>query len=134
MTATGLPHSEIPGSKLVDSSPRLIAVFHVLHRLLMPRHPSCARIRLARNFPRQSRYVVILHNSTIKLLLSKIKCSTFLPAPLVADPVSGERVHIIPYFEGAMQEGISKKCYIAINQLKTNAELSLYKLNLAPVF
>ena len=34
----GFPHSEIPGSKLICSSPRLIAACHVLHRLLMPRH------------------------------------------------------------------------------------------------
>ena len=34
----GLPHSEIPGSRLVCSSPRLIAAYHVLHRLLAPRH------------------------------------------------------------------------------------------------
>ena len=46
----GFPHSEIAGSVLVDSSPTLIAVCRVLHRLAMPRHPSCARIRLARNF------------------------------------------------------------------------------------
>ncbi len=32
MTRIGFPHSEIPGSKLVDSYPRLIAVFHVLLR------------------------------------------------------------------------------------------------------
>src|ERR1700752_3552041 len=35
----GLPHSEIRGSKLVRSSPRLIAAYHVLHRLSAPRHP-----------------------------------------------------------------------------------------------
>jgi hypothetical protein len=35
----GLPHSEIPGSKLVRSSPGLIAAYHVLHRLSAPRHP-----------------------------------------------------------------------------------------------
>ena len=34
----GLPHSDIPGSKLVCSSPRLIAAYRVLHRLLAPRH------------------------------------------------------------------------------------------------
>jgi hypothetical protein len=34
-----LPHSEILGSKLVRSSPRLIAAYHVLHRLSAPRHP-----------------------------------------------------------------------------------------------
>ena len=50
MKAAGLPHSEISGSKPVDGSPKLIAVFRVLHSLPMPRHPSCARIRLARNF------------------------------------------------------------------------------------
>ena len=35
----GFPHSEIHGSKLVRSSPWLIAAYHVLHRLLPPRHP-----------------------------------------------------------------------------------------------
>src|SRR5579871_3576481 len=34
----GFPHSEIPGSKLICSSPGLIAACHVLHRLLVPRH------------------------------------------------------------------------------------------------
>ena len=51
----GFPHSDISGSMPVDGSPKLIAVFRVLHRLLMPRHPSCARIRLARNLLAQSR-------------------------------------------------------------------------------
>ena len=37
--AGGFPHSEIHGSKLVRSSPWLIAAYHVLHRLLAPRHP-----------------------------------------------------------------------------------------------
>src|SRR5215510_15866914 len=34
----GFPHSEIHGSKLVRSSPWLIAAYHVLHRLCAPRH------------------------------------------------------------------------------------------------
>jgi hypothetical protein len=38
MTRRGLPHSETPGSKLVCSSPRLIAAYCVLHRLSAPRH------------------------------------------------------------------------------------------------
>src|SRR5687767_5040980 len=38
MTRRGFPHSDIPGSKLVCSSPRLIAAYRVLHRLLAPRH------------------------------------------------------------------------------------------------
>ena len=39
---SGFPHSEIPGSQLVCSSPRLIAACHVLHRRLTPRHPPSA--------------------------------------------------------------------------------------------
>ena len=42
MTSRGLPHSEIPGSKPVSGSPRLIAAYHVLHRLSLPRHPPYA--------------------------------------------------------------------------------------------
>ena len=38
-TRTAFPHSEIPGSKVVYTSPRLIAADHVLHRLSAPRHP-----------------------------------------------------------------------------------------------
>jgi hypothetical protein len=42
MNPAGFPHSDIPGSKIVCVSPRLIAAYHVLHRLLVPRHPPCA--------------------------------------------------------------------------------------------
>src|SRR6185295_8151592 len=38
MTRRGFPHSDIPGSKLICSSPRLFAAYRVLHRLLAPRH------------------------------------------------------------------------------------------------
>ena len=38
----GLPHSDIPGSKLAYSSPGLFAVRHVLHRHLVRRHPPYA--------------------------------------------------------------------------------------------
>src|SRR5437016_1507824 len=41
MTPAGFPHSDIPGPKTVCVSPRLIAAYHVLHRLLVPRHPPC---------------------------------------------------------------------------------------------
>ena len=43
----GLPHSEISGSKPDYSSPKLIAVSHVLLRLLMPRHSPFALSSLA---------------------------------------------------------------------------------------
>ena len=37
-----MPHSEIPGFKVVCTYPRLIAAYHVLHRLHVPRHPPYA--------------------------------------------------------------------------------------------
>ena len=36
------PHSEIFGSQPICGYPKLIAAYHVLHRLLMPRHSPCA--------------------------------------------------------------------------------------------
>ena len=84
MTGAGLPHSETPGSKRACRSPGLIAADRVLHRLVMPRHPSCARIRLAedRN-PRHSRYVAtLLDTQTVQL--SKID-----PPPLGREIPSG---------------------------------------------
>ena len=42
LAPAGFPHSDIPGSQLMCSSPRLFAAYHVFHRLLVPRHPPCA--------------------------------------------------------------------------------------------
>ncbi len=42
----GLPHSEICGSMPIRGSPQLIAAYHVLHRLLSPRHPPNALLAL----------------------------------------------------------------------------------------
>ncbi len=45
----GFPHSEIAGSKPIRGSPTLIAAYHVLHRLCMPRHPPIALKTLDRS-------------------------------------------------------------------------------------
>ena len=50
----GFPHSEIPGSMPACGSPRLIAACHVLHRLLLPRHPPCALSSLTIKFTRHT--------------------------------------------------------------------------------
>ena len=42
----GFPHSDISGSMLICSSPKLIAAYHVFHRLPVPRHSPCALVRL----------------------------------------------------------------------------------------
>ena len=47
-TQDGFSHSEIFGSKRVCRSPKLIAAYHVLHRLLMPRHSPCALTSLTK--------------------------------------------------------------------------------------
>ena len=53
----GFPHSEIPGSKPACGSPRLIAACHVLHRLLLPRHPPCALSSLTTKFTQHTAVV-----------------------------------------------------------------------------
>ena len=40
--SAGLLHSEICGSPCICHSPQLIAAYHVLHRLPVPRHSPCA--------------------------------------------------------------------------------------------
>ena len=54
--SAGFPHSEISGSKDMCSSPKLIAAYHVFHRLSVPRHPPCALLRLTFSSPVSSRY------------------------------------------------------------------------------
>ena len=48
----GFPHSEIQGSMPVRGSPRLIAAYHVLHRLSAPRHPPDTLMTLDRSHHR----------------------------------------------------------------------------------
>jgi hypothetical protein len=66
MTTAGFPHSEIPGSKLVCSCPRLIAACHVLRRLLAPRHPPCALSSLTGKF---RSYPLVLGESALAAIL-----------------------------------------------------------------
>src|ERR1700748_2550746 len=49
--AGGLPHSDIHGSTPARGSPWLFAACHVLHRLLVPRHPPNALLILDQNTP-----------------------------------------------------------------------------------
>ena len=48
--SSGFPHSEISGSMGICPSPKLIAAYHVFHRLLVPRHPPYALISIT-NLP-----------------------------------------------------------------------------------
>ena len=51
--ADGLSHSEIRGSQAICALPRLIAAYHVLHRLREPRHPPCALVYFLVRVPRK---------------------------------------------------------------------------------
>src|SRR5919201_1927321 len=69
----GFPHSDIPGSKLVCSSPGLIAAYRVLHRLLAPRHSPYALSSLTTSMSNPISNEVALVNDCIRSLL-RIHC------------------------------------------------------------
>jgi hypothetical protein len=52
LPALGLPIRRSAVHRLFSASPRLIAAVHVLHRLLVPRHPPCALTILTVIWPR----------------------------------------------------------------------------------
>jgi hypothetical protein len=56
----GFPHSEISGSKPIPGSPKLNAGYHVLHRLLLPRHPPNALFALDLTRKEQGRWFTAL--------------------------------------------------------------------------
>ena len=60
MNPSEFPHSEISGSMLICSSPKLIAAYHVFHRLPVPRHSPCALVRLTISNYSLSRMACIL--------------------------------------------------------------------------
>ena len=78
----GFPHSDIPGSSLVHSSPRLFAVTHVLLRHLAPRHPPRALSASSRD-ARTSVLFLFLLRCLMRLLLSTpiLLLRFFLQAP-----------------------------------------------------
>ena len=76
MPPEGLPHSEIPGSKPVCGSPRLIAACHVLHRFSAPRHPPSTLSSLTIKYLRRESFLFL------PTLLSKIAITADQKAPL----------------------------------------------------
>ena len=75
----GLPHSDIPGSMDICSSPRLFAACHVLLRLLMPRHSPCALISLTLLVLRIMQASDSVHCSFVLPFFSKSPQITLLP-------------------------------------------------------
>ncbi len=85
-TPAGLPHSDISGSKRVCRSPELIAAYHVLHRLLVPRHPPCALGSLTEPFGARS---ALTH--LFRMWLSKIRRGLASARPERARAPLGQR-------------------------------------------
>ena len=75
---SGFPHSDISGSMLICSSPKLFAACRVLHRLLMPRHSPCALFSLT--------YVRVssLHSALVAQSSYPLPSSSFSKTKLVS--------------------------------------------------
>ena len=73
----GFPHSEIQGSRVVCTSPWLIAAYHVLHRLHAPRHPPCALSSLTIKFAHRKldQHIVSLTPSSSRMPESSLEDS-----------------------------------------------------------
>ena len=69
LQTAGLSHSEIPGSMVICTYPRLIAAYHVLHRLHEPRHPPCALSYFLYDISLSS---ALQHRSAEPLILSAV--------------------------------------------------------------
>ena len=73
-----LPHSDMSGSIVVCTSPNLFAAYHVLHRLLEPRHPPFAlffffyNVKLfSSQFCDLNFFIVNLHFLLVRIILEK---------------------------------------------------------------
>src|SRR4051795_5828691 len=85
----GSPIRTPSDQRSVGSSPRLIAASHVLHRLLMPRHPPCALNNLTNTQKTNTRQKPTRHlkgNGSEKMLASTVQFSTNNQPPVPAPP------------------------------------------------
>ena len=83
-----MPHSEIHGSKVILTSPWLIAEYHVLHRLLLPRHPPNALFALDLIQKKQDRERITPFRVTGLL------CSRLLSSRIPAATLPGQKSYI----------------------------------------
>ncbi len=95
----GFPHSEILGSKLVRSSPRLIAAYYVLHRLHAPRHPLNALKTLDRSHyqcpQHQQRQPLLKANVSV---VGIVKCQRHHDASCLIGQIKLTRIHVHSLF------------------------------------
>ena len=111
----GFPHSEIPGSKPACGSPRLIAACHVLHRLLLPRHPPCALSSLTTKFTRYTAASVPSPHTVIPSGASVSRSGI--------DAQSGD-----PVLAGLISEATTRRAISWASTRSTEARVSRYRV------
>lgn len=99
----GFPHSEIFGSKSVRNSPKLIAAYHVLHRLSAPRHPPNALKTLDRSHDRRPPGA-IRRLSRTKSPILKVKTSLLRGSPCNG-PVRSHLFRLFPRLRATALRG-----------------------------
>jgi hypothetical protein len=88
----GFPIRTPSDQRSVDSSPRTIAASHVLHRLLVPRHPPCALDNLTNTHIKKSRHKCAQKQ---KMLASTVQFSTTTRTS-THNPTPGEGALTVP--------------------------------------
>ena len=111
----GFPHSEILGSKLIRSSPRLIAAYYVLHRLHTPRHPLDALKTLDRSHyqcPQYHQPHPLLSSGTASIIGLMFLYPTHHCIGLIGQ-IKKTRIHVRPLF---LPEGVgsNRQCRISL--------------------
>ena len=75
LSKVGFPIRKSSDQCSIDSSPKLTAVFHFLHRLLMPRHPPDALFNYLLSFDK--RYTTYVMQHSFKFVFSQIRRQKF---------------------------------------------------------
>ena len=112
MTPAGFPHSEISGSKLVSSSPKLIAAYRVLHRLPMPRHPPLALNSLSKKLDQN--LITVTPSFPVSFNCAKI------PKDLHAQQYSSRKDLVLLYY--SIIKDHSRPSFQRSSKLKTQSQ------------
>ena len=126
MTPARFTHSEICGSKTVCVSSQLIAAYHVLHRLPVPRHPPCAL-----NIFILFRHQVSICNIAYPLLFAIVSCHTIQLSRCrqSRNPPGGGSPRAIEHSESWILDAIS--CVYPSEELFPKSGSGLYRNELS---
>ena len=92
-SSAGLPHSAISGSPRVCHSPELLAAYHGLHRLCVPRHPPHAFLRLTTIDVFKQNYAHCFKTSDVFLRKSHLSKDSSIPRSTIHPLSNSEDPH-----------------------------------------